>query len=541
MPVSEKTYHALFVESKMVSEDDYARARDEGKADNHSLEGALVELGVLKNEEVSKVMAEAYGVESINLLDFKIDPEALKLLPDVVVRKRFVLPYAFNGRRLKVAMVDPGNVELLDFITKRTGLSLDVGYVTPDIFEDAIRSYSEDTVARIQSISELFEKIHRDHPEGKASGGEEEHVIEMVDLLLQYGYGNGASDVHIEPKENMSLVRYRIDGVLHDVVKLSSVFGKLIIARIKIMAMLRTDEHLAAQDGKFRLHIGNKTVDVRVSILPVVEGEKVVLRILSEKGHIFTLDTLGFSPEDLKRVRSAALKPHGMILSTGPTGSGKTTSMYAILKLLNKREVNIQTIEDPVEYELDGVNQIQVNILTNLTFANGLRSIVRQDPDIIMVGEIRDAETASISVNAAMTGHLLLSTLHTNDAATAFPRLLDLGVEPFLIASSVNLLIAQRLVRQNCGHCTRSSVEDIVKLKEAIPESLYKKYFGEKENFKLFRGKGCSFCSQTGFAGRLGIFEVIEVTEAIRSLVMQRVNADVINQKAIQEGMTTMF
>ncbi len=541
MALSESNYHDVFVKSGLVSEEDFVRASEDASAGGRFIEAVIVDLGMLTDEEVGKVMAAVYGVDFINLLQIEAEPDVVRMIPDVIIRKQWIIPYAVKRNILSVAVVDPQNIELLDFIEKKVGMPLQVGYVTPGIFEDALRSYSEDIVSQIQAFSEQFEKMHHEHPNQKITGSEDAHVLEIVDLILQYGYANGASDIHIEPKNKLALVRYRIDGVLHDIVKLSPGLDALIVSRIKIMANLRTDEHLAAQDGKFRVHFGNKQVDVRVSILPVVEGEKIVLRVLSEKGHTFTLSTLGFSDSDFERVKKAVMKPHGMILSTGPTGSGKTTSMYATMKLLNSREVNIQTIEDPIEYELEGINQIQVNLLTDLTFANGLRSIVRQDPDIIMVGEIRDKETADISVNAAMTGHLVLSTLHTNDAATAIPRLLDLKVEPFLIASCVNLVIGQRLVRHICKNCSAPISIDADKLKEMIPLKLYEKYFNNKKSVRFFEGKGCLQCNKTGFSGRVGIFEVLEITEAIRELVMQRANADVIAHKASEEGMTSMF
>ncbi len=541
MSLDFKTYHKLFVDSKAIGEEDFSHAKEEAEKSDKSIEQALVSLDICTNEEVGKIMSKFYDVPFVDLLDIDIDQEAIKIIPDVVIHKQMVLSYGYKNNSLLVAMVDPQNIEIVDFIEKRAGMPISIGYVTPDIFEDTLRSSSQDTVAQITKLSEDFEKNYQEHMSEKGSVAQGNYSVEIVDLIMQYGYANNASDVHIEPRENIGLVRYRIDGVLHDVVKVSTALLNFIVSRIKIMSNLRTDEHMTAQDGKFRMKFGDKSVDIRVSIMPVVEGEKMVMRLLSEKGHAFTLNTLGLKDEDLKKIKNGAMKPYGMILSTGPTGSGKTTMMYTVMKLLNSREVNIQTIEDPIEYELEGINQIQVNPLTNLTFANGLRSIVRQDPDIIMVGEIRDAETAGISVGAAMTGHIVLSTLHTNNAATAIPRLLDFGVEPFLIASSINVIIAQRLIRHICKHCTALVSTDITKFKESIPENIYKKHFGKGDTMKLAYGKGCSMCNKTGFEGRVGIFEVLEISEGIRELIMQKANADVINNKAIEEGMTVML
>ncbi len=541
MALDEKRYHKLFVDSKLVSEEDFAKALDEAKKSNQLLESALVSLGLLSNEEVGKVMSKAYDVPFVDLLDTQIDPAAMKMVPEVAIRKQMALPYGFKDGTILVAAVDPDNIEAMDFIEKQSGMQVAISYVTPDIFEDTLRSNSADIINEILGLSQDFEKKYAESGSVKIAAGGKNYSVDITDRILQYAYADNASDIHIEPSEKMGLVRFRIDGVLHDVVRLSKALIDLIVSRIKIMSALRTDEHFTAQDGKFRVGFGSKSVDVRVSIMPVVEGEKLVMRLLSEKGHTYTLNTLGLRDDDFKKIEMAAKKPYGMILSTGPTGSGKTTMMYTVMKILNTRDVNIQTIEDPIEYELEGVNQIQVNPLANITFASGLRSIVRQDPDIIMVGEIRDAETAGISVSAAMTGHLVLSTLHTNNAATAVPRLLDFNVEPFLIASSINIIIAQRLVRHVCRHCAESGIVDMSKFKESIPEAMYKKYFGKNSSPKMSRSKGCSFCNKTGFEGRIGIFEVLVVSEGIRELIMQRVNADIINNKAIEEGMVTML
>jgi type IV pilus assembly protein PilB len=400
-------------------------------------------------------------------------------------------------------------------------------------------SYSADVQKQVGDLIEAFKEKAELAKPGKIEA--EDAIVKIVQFILEYGYDNNASDAHIEPHERDSLIRFRIDGLLHDVFHLPKEMHDFIVARVKILSNLRTDEHFAAQDGKLRARFGSEKVDVRVSIVPIVGGEKIVLRLLSEKGRAFTLERLGLGKKDLAKVERAAAKPYGMILSTGPTGSGKTTTMYALLKILNQRDVNIATIEDPVEYDVDGVNQIQVNVRTNLTFASGLRSIVRQDPDIIMVGEIRDAETAGIAVNAAMTGHLVLSTLHTNDAATSLPRLLDMEVEPFLIASSVNIIVGQRLVRKICKSCIVSQEVVLAKFKGSIPEKVYAAAFGKKTKVRTFVGKGCNVCHGSGYAGRVGIFEVLEVTDRIRQLITERANAAVITQAAIEEGMTTML
>ncbi len=362
-------------------------------------------------------------------------------------------------------------------------------------------------------------------------------IIKLIDALIQYAYESRASDIHIDPSEKEIAVRLRIDGIMYHNFTFPKGIQPEIISRLKVLAGLRTDEHQAAQDGrlKFKTKSGD-SFDIRISIIPTYYDENAVLRLLVEQGQLFTLDTIGFSERDLRVVREAISKPYGMILATGPTGSGKTTALYNILKELNKPTVSIITIEDPIEFSLENVDQIQVNNKTGLTFANGLRSILRQDPNIIMVGEIRDEETASIAVNAALTGHLLLSTLHTNDAATTLPRLIDMGVEPFLIASTVNIAIGQRLVRTICPNCKtkRAPTPEEIKLFAAnLPEI--------PSPQKIYYGKGCKECGESGYQGRIPIHEVIEVTDNIRTAITARASAAEIKKIAIEEGMTTIL
>ncbi|HDH31331.1 MAG TPA: hypothetical protein ENH26_00995, partial [Candidatus Wolfebacteria bacterium] len=350
-----------------------------------------------------------------------------------------------------------------------------------------------------------------------------------------------ASDVHIQPFEDEIKVRLRIDGILHDIFVLPKKIQSEIITRIKVLASLRTDEHQAAQDGRFRISLKKPEInfDVRVSIIPTYYGENTILRILAEQAQISDLKGLGFRSKDLIKLEKAIKKPYGMILATGPTGCGKTTTLYTVLKSLNSRDVSIITIEDPIEYSLEGISQIQINIKTGLTFADGLRSILRQDPNILMVGEIRDHETAGIAVNAALTGHLLLSTLHTNDAATALPRLIDLGTQPFLISSTVNIIIAQRLVRMICEECrTEKTLTDTEakSLSEMLPQATKGKLYK-----KFFVGKGCKKCFQSGYYSRIGIHEILEINDEIRSMIMGRANASEIKEAAIKMGMTTMI
>lgn len=364
-------------------------------------------------------------------------------------------------------------------------------------------------------------------------------IINLIDQLIRHAFSIHSSDIHIDPLEKSIRVRFRVDGVLEDFYSLPKEIHPEIISRIKILSGLRTDEHQTAQDGRFRSILSDSgSVDIRVSVVPTYHGENTVLRLLSDNAENFTLETLGFSEIDQKKILHAIKNPTGMILVTGPTGSGKTTTLYTLIKMLNKSDISIVTIEDPIEYAIDGIKQIQVNARTGLTFATGLRSILRQDPNTIMVGEIRDMETAGIAVNTALTGHLLLSTLHTNDSSTTLPRLLDMKIEPFLVASTISIAIGQRLVRKICDKCKKEkeiSNEEYARLVEAIPKEIL------KENKKFFEGEGCDLCSNTGYHGRVVIDEVLVADEEIRQAILRKASASEIKQIAVKNGMTTML
>jgi len=375
---------------------------------------------------------------------------------------------------------------------------------------------------------------------------EEVSIIELVHNLIKYSYKVRASDIHIDPQEDALVIRARIDGVLYKIFTFKKDIQDEIIARIKILAGLRTDEHNAPQDGRFKFFdtVENIKFDIRVSIMPTYYGENAVLRLLTQNETSFTLETLGFSERDLQVVQEAIKKPYGMILVTGPTGSGKTTTLYTILKVLNTEHISIITLEDPVEYSIPGITQIQVNPQVGLVFSKGLRAILRQDPNVIMVGEIRDQETADIAINAALTGHLLLSTLHTNDASTALPRLLEMGAEPFLIASTVNVVIAQRLVRKICEKCKagmKLKETEILSILESIGYDLTTENIKKIKDTKFYKGTGCSFCNNTGYYGRLGIFEVLHISPAIKEAIMKKEDSSKIKSLALKEGMTKMI
>ncbi len=417
-------------------------------------------------------------------------------------------------------------------VAKKTGLSVSAYLATERDIYGIIRIYRRD-------LQKTLDRLMKEH--SLVTGNEDIPVAKIVDLIIDYAYQDKASDIHIEPSEKESLIRFRIDGILHDLAVLPKNLHDQLVTRIKVLSRLRTDEHMSPQDGKMQMKLEEENLDIRVSIIPITDGEKAVLRLLASHFGQFSLMDMGMNEKDLQKMISAYKKSYGMILSTGPTGSGKTTSIYAILKILNTREVNITTIEDPVEYKIKGVNQIQTNTQTDLTFASGLRSILRQDPNVIFVGEIRDNETANIAVNAALTGHLVVSTLHTNDAATALPRLSDMKVEPFLVASTVNVIVAQRLVRRICNSCRISLTIPFEDLAKHISSDMIQKHFGNISEIRVYQGKGCKLCHNSGYQGRLGVFEVLEVTKNIRRLIVEKNDADVIQKAAIEEGMTTML
>lgn len=520
----------------VVKEADFLALEEEARKSGTTIEEYLVQKEMISDSRLGELTAELLGVPFVSLASTVVPDEVLSLIPEPVARKQWAVAYERTPDVLRVAMGDPRNLEFLRALEKRTGEHIEAAYATRRDLTTAFSHYKKELK---QAFDDLLAKVIQ--TAGTAYNPEDLPIIKIVETIMLYGYDNRASDVHIEPQEKSTVVRFRIDGILHDVITIPKQLHDLIVSRIKILSKLKIDEHRAAQDGKFQFTSGEERVDARVSITPVVEGEKVVIRLLAGKLRQHSLATLGFSDGDLKKVQAAMNRPFGMILVTGPTGSGKTTTLYAILKVLNEREVNIATIEDPVEYEIAGINQIQTNYDTNLTFAEGLKSIVRQDPDIIMVGEIRDNDTAAIAVNAALTGHLVLSTLHTNDSATAVPRMIDMKVEPFLLASTINIVVAQRLVRRICSNCIQSYVVKASELDEQVPRAIKEMLFQGKDTIRLSKGKGCNFCHFRGLVGRVGIYEILEISDPIRELIMQRANADIIRKEAIRLGMTTMF
>lgn len=516
------------------------------------------------NQFMARLLSERLKSEGFKVIIAKDGAEAIQkiieAIPSLVIID-LLLPGTIDGfevlRRLRASpeMVNLPVMVLTNLETKEVADKsrlLKAVYVakaytdTAEIIKKAKQMIrGEDLLPKAERIGEetrenlIAMKTYKARIEKALVGGDDLSIIALVHDLVSYGFFSRSSDIHINPEEEWIKIRLRIDGVMHSLFDFPKKIQSEIITRIKVLSGLRTDEHQAPQDGRFKIHIQNgKDIDVRVSIAPTYYGENCVMRVLADQAETFILENLGFSGDNLKAIYKAIYKPYGMILTTGPTGSGKTTTLYSILKKLNTNEVSIITIEDPVEYSLRGIDQVQVNPRTGLNFVSGLRFILRQDPDIIMVGEIRDDEAANIAVNAAMTGHLLLSTLHANDAATALPRLIDMKIEAFLIASTINIIISQRLVRMLCHDCkTGKKLSDIEfeNLKEFVPPNLL------KDRRAFFVGNGCDSCERTGYQGRIGIHEVLEIDEDIRNLVMKKANATEIREMAMKNGMKTIL
>lgn len=544
MAVADTELYRLLSELEYIPAEDLKKAKKSAVAEGRPLYKWLLDHDMLTSENLGQLLAGEYSLPYMHIGQQNVDPEVLRILPQEIAKKHQTVTVGLEDGELSIATSRPDSTDLFGMLVRKArATKYRLYYTTESDLEEALTFYRED-------LETVFDNLGL----GEGKGSPTASVADILSAIIESAFSNKASDVHIEPTRESSLLRFRIDGMLHDITKIPKSMHDQLVSRIKVLSKLKTDEHLSAQDGRMRIRSENDhDIDIRVSIVPITAGEKTVLRILSSHNRQFGLGDLGMSEADLAKVKSGFMRPYGMVLSTGPTGSGKTTSMYSILKILNSREKNIATIEDPVEYEIDGINQIQVNTKTNLTFANGLRSILRQDPDIIYVGEIRDTETADIAVNSAMTGHLVLSTLHTNDAATALPRLIDMEIEPFLVASTVNVIVAQRLVRKTCNLC-KVSIELKKESEEwqgdnrlagqlaMIPERYIRQYF-DKDNreVRLYIGKGCNACHHSGYNGRIGVFEVMEVSSAIHSLIVQKASADAIARQAIEEGMTTMM
>jgi len=564
MALNDAALKKLLLDQSYVSEEDIVRAEETAKSQGTSLRDALTELELLSQDLYESAVAEYYKLPYYDVGQKPPSPEMVEMLPEDIARTYSCVVVAKDDQSVTVATSDPTNEKMEEAMranlgqktaefpegendkqTSRKSAAAPAGhfsfgkkkiesrvaytgkvnfvYASNKAIESFFVHYRKPLATRFQQIIDLNHKV----------------APEILEEIFQDAIALRASDIHFEPQDKEVMVRFRVDGVLHEAGRIPKEYYEGVVNRMKIAANMHIDEHHMAQDGAIRYDTGKGMMDIRVSIVPVVDGEKIVLRLLSAYVRALTLADLGCSEENRRILEQASRKPFGMILTTGPTGSGKSTTLYALLKLRNHPDVNISTIEDPVEYKVQGINHIQVNPETNLTFANGLRALMRQDPNIILVGEIRDGETASIAVNAALTGHLLFSTLHANDACTSIPRLLEMGVEPFLLASTLEVVIAQRLLRKICPHCRYSYTVGKDEIPKLFPNA--EKFFDDKGDVLLYKGKGCDSCGGIGFQGRLAVHELLAITPEIETLIVARKSSAEIEVQARSQGMKSLF
>lgn len=548
---------SLLIEEGLVIEADLRQAEQDAQADNKPLLAVLTERGIVDEELVTHAIAYVSGVPYVNLLKSTVSQDTLNLLPQDIAERFMAVPIAEFNNRLAVAMIDANNVQAVDYLANMVERPLKVLMASEAGVRHVLDQYKTD-LSSVGAVAAASQEEDARLEEGDIKTlVQDSPITRALNTILEYAIKSRASDVHIEPLENALKIRCRVDGVLREVMQLPKSLEPALVSRIKILSNLKIDEHRMPQDGQFTIKVAGKEVDLRIAISPVVWGEQVVIRLLDKTGTSFELEQMGYAGRALRAIRKGIRYPNGMILTSGPTGSGKSTSLYALIKEIKDDQVNIVTLEDPVEYKMEGVNQIQVNAEVGLTFASGLRSILRQDPDVVMVGEIRDAETANLAVQAALTGHLVFSTLHTNSAAGVLPRLLDMGIEPFLIASTVRTIIGQRLVRRvgpkrsnyqstpietqnilsTVGHILPKTPADVARIAEDLG---YKDLpLAGQSAYTLVKGQDTP-ASPRGYAGRAGIFEVMDMTETIQNLVMARATSAEIQRMAIEQGMITM-
>lgn len=525
-----------------ISSEQLEFVKSEAKRRQEPAEKIIASMNWVSEDKLAQAKAKVVGIPFYDPAQHPISPEVLGHIPEDVAKRFTVIPVGMNKDTLSVAMVDPFDLQVLEFIEKKSGLPIKPFLATAAAINKAIadqytRGLTTEVTEALKDVSPGAAKAYVAQTQTTSVLGEAP-VARIVSTLLEYGIRVRASDIHIEPLENETRVRYRIDGILHEKLILPKKIHDSIVSRIKILGNMKIDEKRIPQDARFNFKLGHEELDLRLSTLPTSFGEKVVMRLLKKTGAVPTLSELGIRARALKNLEDNIARPHGIILVTGPTGSGKTTTLYSVLSKLNSTKVNIVTLEDPIEYQIAGVNQVQINPQAGLTFASGLRSFLRQDPNIIMVGEIRDSETTELAVQASLTGHLVFSTLHTNDASGALPRLLDMHAEPYLIASTVNCVVGQRVVRKICPTCKEArepKVEVVEELKRELGD-----LYDFKKSFKVYVGKGCAECNNTGYLGRVGIFEVLVVSEKIGRMIFGRETSQTIVKQAIEEGMITM-
>ena len=570
MRLSDDRVARLLVDKKKVSEEQLEKIKSSQKQSGETLQEFVVQNNVISEKDLTKLYAEAADIPFIEINAKSVDRSALDILPEKVARQYNAVVFGISGTTTQLAMEDPDDMQAVDFLQKQIGSDYKLYIATRQNILETLDNYRDGVAEELSDVIAIQKEDEASREQvSEEDISEDSPIAKTVNLILEYAIRSSASDIHIEPREDFVQVRYRIDGVLREANKLPHNVMAALVSRIKILSNLKIDERRVPQDGRFKVTVAGKKYALRVSTLPISEGEKVVMRILDESNRALTLEELGYWGWSLEKINNAIAQPYGMLLVTGPTGSGKSTSLYSALTILNKPDVNISTVEDPVEYKIQGANQTQVNPVAGMTFIAGLRALLRQDPNIIMVGEIRDAETANLGVQAALTGHLVFSTLHTNNAATCLPRLLDMGIEPFLIASTVKAVVGQRLVRRLCKACKESyepekeelktieemfdiSSVDAMKhmhdLEAQAAEQKIGEDIGEKLSSttstitRLFRAKkdGCEECGHTGYKGRMGIYEVLDNSVEIQKLIVANATSNIIQDQAVKEGMMTM-
>lgn len=529
---------------KVITPEQFEEIKVKSALTGSTRESILESMHIVSENEMVKARAKLLGVPFIQLATTSFSPQALSFLSQAVVERFRLIPFAYDEKTktLSVAMANPIDLDAISFVGQKTGLSIKSYAANPSDVDVAIsQQYRQELVGEVgEAIKETEGYSKKRTVDSKQISQiiKEAPIAKIVSTILEYAITSRASDVHIEPHEDRLRVRYRIDGILYDKLSLPQNVREALISRIKILSEMKIDERRIPQDGRFNFTTGTETVDLRISSVPTVNGEKIVMRLLRKTGGVPTLTELGLTGIPLKNLELAILRPHGIILVCGPTGSGKTTTLYSVLSKLNTPKVNIMSLEDPVEYQLPGVNQVQINPSVGLTFASGLRSFLRQDPNIILVGEIRDKETTELAMQAALTGHLVFSTLHTSNSAGALPRLIDLGAPAFLLASTITAIVAQRIVRKICKHCTVQYIPP-QQISEEI-KSVLGKLNPKKDEQVLYKGKGCEECGNTGYSGRVGIYEVLTISDNINHQILTHTDSTSIEKQAISEGMITL-
>ncbi len=549
LPISEEEIKKVLLDQKVITETDWDNAQKNASRRRRGIEEVLIERGFFNEQFLYELIGDLVKMPYANLRKIKLETEIVNLLDEKIARANQAVPFAIEGEQVKVAFVNPLNQKNIEAVTQAFQKTV-IPYLTSSKnFFFAAHLYEKNIT------EELHEIINQKFKQVQGTPSQLDlPIIQIVDVILEYALFDQASDIHIEALPDAVVIRFRIDGELHDKVELPAEVHDAIVARIKILSNLKIDEHRVPQDGRFSFALEGQEESVRVSVIPAFYGEKIVMRLMTDDAQNFSLDNMGFSEKNIAIMNRQVTKPFGMILVVGPTGSGKTTTLYSILNILNTDEVNICTIEDPIEYGVHRVNQTQVNPQAGYDFANGLRALLRQDPDVIMIGEIRDNKTAQIAVRAGLTGHLVLSTLHTNNSAGVPPRLLDMEVEPFLVASTLNVVIAQRLVRRICLKCIESyhlSPEEVQALsKEFDLDKMLQRFkelqwveakFNSFAELSFYRGKGCKYCHQSGYTGRISVMEILENTPEIQKAIIKNLPSNDIQEVAVKGGMITIF